>query len=102
MDFRELKRIIQDDTGGKFIIIENDQPVMVIMSFDEYRKGRTEPIGSSQPQPAGGSGDRVSEGRISHAPESVEESPISRPRQEEQRRESSKPKEELTLDDLPL
>mgnify|MGYP001574133169 FL=1 len=36
MDFQELKDIIQRD-GGKVIIVENDKPQFVVMSFEEYR-----------------------------------------------------------------
>lgn len=36
MNFQELKDIIQRD-GGKIIIVENDKPEFVVMSFDEYR-----------------------------------------------------------------
>ena len=36
MDFKELKDIIQRD-GGKVIIVENDKPLLVVMSFEEYR-----------------------------------------------------------------
>jgi len=37
MDFQELKDIIQRD-GGKVIIVENDKPQFVVMSFEEYNK----------------------------------------------------------------
>lgn len=36
INFDELKDIIQKE-GGKIIIVENDKPQMVIMSFDEWR-----------------------------------------------------------------
>ena len=36
MDFEEIKKIISAD-GGKFIIIEDGKPIMVIMPFDEYK-----------------------------------------------------------------
>ena len=36
MDFQELRDIIQRD-GGKIIIVENDKPQLVVMSFEEYR-----------------------------------------------------------------
>lgn len=36
MDFEEIKDIIQND-GGKFIIVENGQPVMVVISFEDYK-----------------------------------------------------------------
>ena len=37
MDLREIKEIIKTD-GGKFIIIEDDKPVFVIMSFEDFKK----------------------------------------------------------------
>ena len=37
MDFQELKDIIHRD-GGKIIIVENDKPQLVVMSFEEYKK----------------------------------------------------------------
>jgi hypothetical protein len=37
MDLEEIKKIIEED-GGKFIIVENGQPIMVITSFAEYKK----------------------------------------------------------------
>jgi len=47
MDFEEIKKIIEAD-GGKFIIIENGEPVMVITSFEEYKK---KVLGSKEDQP---------------------------------------------------
>ena len=47
MDLNEIKKIIEED-GGKIIVIENGEPVMVVTSFDEYRKkkqtARKEPV----------------------------------------------------------
>ena len=37
MDFEEIKKLIQED-GGKFIIVENGQPLIVITSFEDYKK----------------------------------------------------------------
>ena len=36
MDLNEIKKIMEAD-GGKFIIIEDGKPVMVVMSFEEYK-----------------------------------------------------------------
>jgi PHD/YefM family antitoxin component YafN of YafNO toxin-antitoxin module len=36
MNLEEIKEIIEKD-GGKFIIVENGQPIMVILSFDDYK-----------------------------------------------------------------
>lgn len=38
MDLNEIKEIIKAD-GGKFIIVENDKPEFVVMSFDDFKKG---------------------------------------------------------------
>lgn len=37
MDFEEIKNLIAAD-GGKFIIVENGKPMMVIIGFEEYKK----------------------------------------------------------------
>jgi len=37
MDLNEIKKIVKAD-GGKFIIIENGEPIMVVTSFEEYKK----------------------------------------------------------------
>ena len=37
MDLNEIKQLIESD-GGKFIIVENGKPLMVIISFEEYKK----------------------------------------------------------------
>ena len=36
MDFNEIKEIIEID-GGKFIIVEQGKPIMVVMSFEDYK-----------------------------------------------------------------
>ena len=49
MDFQELKDIIRKD-GAKIIIVENDKPQFVLMSFEEYKKKsveRVEPVQKS-------------------------------------------------------
>ena len=40
MDFNEIKNLIEID-GGKFIIVENGKPTMVVVSFEEYKKKLT-------------------------------------------------------------
>ncbi len=35
--WERIKKILQKE-GGKCIIIENDQPAYIVMSFDEYEK----------------------------------------------------------------
>jgi len=39
MDLNEIKKLIEED-GGKIIIVENGEPVMVVTSFADYKKGR--------------------------------------------------------------
>ena len=74
MDFQELKDIIQKE-GGKVIIVENDKPQLVVMSFEEYKKKR-QVVSSVQDEPA----QRIAEREID--------------------RESEM--DGLTIDDLPL
>jgi len=37
MDLNEIKNLIEID-GGKFIIIEDGKPAMVVISFEDYKK----------------------------------------------------------------
>jgi len=37
MDLNEIKKMIEED-GGKIIIVENGEPIMVITSFADYTK----------------------------------------------------------------
>ena len=37
MNLDEIRQFIEEE-GGKFIIVENGKPVMVITSFEEYKK----------------------------------------------------------------
>ncbi|MBI2041901.1 MAG: hypothetical protein HYT20_02705 [Candidatus Nealsonbacteria bacterium] len=37
MDLNEIKNLIEID-GGKFIIVENGKPEMVVTSFEDYKK----------------------------------------------------------------
>ena len=37
MDLNEIKKIVEAD-GGKFIIVENGEPVMVVTGFEEYKR----------------------------------------------------------------
>ncbi len=45
MDLNEIKKLIEED-GAKFIIVENGEPVMVVTSFNDYKKGRAKPVPS--------------------------------------------------------
>ena len=40
MNLDEIKNLIESD-GGKFIIIENGKPVLVVTSFEDYKKNIT-------------------------------------------------------------
>lgn len=42
MDLNEIKKLIEED-GGKIIIVEHGEPIMVVTSFDDYKKNRTKP-----------------------------------------------------------
>ncbi|RLC35337.1 MAG: hypothetical protein DRZ76_00340 [Candidatus Nealsonbacteria bacterium] len=37
MDLNEIRQFIEEE-GGKFIIVEDGKPVMVVVSFEEYKK----------------------------------------------------------------
>lgn len=37
MDINEIKNLIEID-GGKFIIVEDGKPSMVVISFDDYKQ----------------------------------------------------------------
>ena len=37
MDINEIKNLIEID-GGKFIIVENGKPIMVVTGFEDYKK----------------------------------------------------------------
>ncbi|MCK4781993.1 hypothetical protein KAS79_03695 [Candidatus Parcubacteria bacterium] len=37
MNLNEIKNLIEAD-GGKFIIIEDEKPVLVLMNFNEYKR----------------------------------------------------------------
>ena len=82
MDFKQIKDIIEKD-GGKIIIVENDKPTMVVMSFDEY-KGKAGQRNPAAVPPSPSEGHNEQKGN-----------PFM-PDMEGQE------KEELTIDDLPL
>jgi len=48
MDLNEIKNLIEID-GGKFIIIEDGKPAMVVISFEEYKKRLTEKKSAAPP-----------------------------------------------------
>ena len=47
MDFNELKNLIQQE-GGKIIVVENGKPVMVVLSFEDF-KARNKKTASQAP-----------------------------------------------------
>ena len=49
MDLNEIKEIIESE-GGKIIIIENGQPVMIILSFADYKKKKENTV-KNPPRP---------------------------------------------------
>ena len=40
MNWKEIEKIIKND-GGKFVIVENGEPSLVIMSFNDYKNRNT-------------------------------------------------------------
>ena len=50
MDFNEIKNLIQQE-GGKIIIVENGKPVMVVLSFEDF-KTRSKKGGTPGPSQA--------------------------------------------------
>lgn len=86
MNLQELKDIIQRD-GGKIIIVENDKPELVVMSFEEYRVK----IKGQQSQTRQESIPKQNS-FVQPAPSRVD------PVQKDEERERS----DLTIDDLPL
>ncbi|MEK7510492.1 MAG: hypothetical protein AAB567_02995 [Patescibacteria group bacterium] len=81
MDFKEIKDIIQRD-GGKFIIVENDEPTLIVMSFGEY-KGKFVNRNPSFSNPLRQMGQAVQPPSFGKGGEGKE-------------------REELTIDDLPV
>ncbi|MDO8551330.1 MAG: hypothetical protein Q7S03_01455 [bacterium] len=53
MDLNEIKNLIEID-GGKFIIVENGKPTIVVTSFEEYKKkliGRRPAVHAQEQKP---------------------------------------------------
>ena len=75
MDLKEIKQLMEDG-GGKIIIVENDKPTIIVMSYEEYaQRSHAKPVFT----------------------EKKENELMSIPVQNEQNSEK-----ELTIDDLPL
>ncbi|HZX49627.1 MAG TPA: hypothetical protein VFE94_00555 [Candidatus Paceibacterota bacterium] len=90
MDLNEIKELIQKD-GGKIIIVENDKPQVVVMSFEEYKaNGRR--TASSGPPPA-----------PRPQPEQPFDAAQGKPAPVQMSPEPPRPQNgELSIDDLPL
>ena len=73
MDFEEIKNLIQQE-GGKIIVVENGKPVMVVLSFEDFKARNNNIARKAQVAAA--------------AP-----APLQEPQNND---------EELTIDDLPL
>jgi PHD/YefM family antitoxin component YafN of YafNO toxin-antitoxin module len=91
MDLNEIKGIIKAD-GGKFIIVENNKPSLVVISFDEYKKHLQ--IETDKPPTL-----------FEHAEQNDREVLSCEPLPEENladEKDDKKNNDELTIDDLPL
>ncbi|MDP3991033.1 MAG: type II toxin-antitoxin system prevent-host-death family antitoxin [Candidatus Nealsonbacteria bacterium] len=42
MDLNEIKKIIGEE-GGKIIVVENNEPVLVIVSYNDYQNKKQKP-----------------------------------------------------------
>lgn len=82
MDLNEIKEIIEAD-GGKFIIVEEGRPTLMVMSFEDYKKNLE---GRGQKELL------KKETKKTEAPKKESKSPASPPL----------PEEELTVEDLPF
>ena len=53
MDFNEIKNLIQQE-GGKIIMVENGKPVLVVLSFEDFKsrnKKEIQPAAVNAPPP---------------------------------------------------
>ena len=97
MNLNEIKDIIAKD-GGKIIIVENDKPTMVVMSFEEYQRnpGQKNNPGLSVPQKPNLAWSKPSlAGSKPEAKVEQRQAPFMQEIRDEE-------PEELTIDDLPL
>lgn len=77
MDLKEIQDLLKGEKG-KIIIVENGEPLMVILPYEEYKKKGS---GSNADDSGNGNGNGISE----PLPEEIPDS-----------------QSELTIDDLPL
>ena len=107
MDLNEIKSIIEID-GGKFIIVENDKPKLVVISFDDYKKYLETKVGQNQSlfedikQDSGNKAseekDETEENRKSAFAKASSYAPAGATAD----KTADKGDDELTIDDLPL
>ncbi|MDO8474372.1 MAG: type II toxin-antitoxin system prevent-host-death family antitoxin [bacterium] len=50
MDFNEIKNLIQQE-GGKIIVVENGKPVMVVLSFEDFKARNAKKVQAQTPVP---------------------------------------------------
>ena len=90
MDLNEIKSIIKTD-GGKFIIVENDKPSLVVLSFEDYQQHLEKTDANQSPSLFKGADKDSDE-------EKVEDLSSVAPAEAEEEKKDN----ELTIDDLPL
>ncbi|MCK4520618.1 hypothetical protein KAT95_01995 [Candidatus Parcubacteria bacterium] len=94
MDLDEIKNLIKID-GGKFIIVENGEPVLMVMSFQDYKKiieENSERISSRQSNPSS----------IEKIPEAQEFNSESDNEYTEAVEKTPQSEESLKIEDLPV
>jgi PHD/YefM family antitoxin component YafN of YafNO toxin-antitoxin module len=103
MDFEKIKDIIRKE-GGKIVIVENNEPQLIVMAFEEYH-GKMQAEKVNPPTPVYNS----REPENSRARPAVTPSPPETSKAGEPRVNSYSPAERegaqgesLTIDDLPL
>jgi prevent-host-death family protein len=48
MDINEIKKLIDED-GGKIILVENGEPILVVTSYADYKKNKVKSV-KAEPQ----------------------------------------------------
>ncbi|MBI2124150.1 MAG: type II toxin-antitoxin system prevent-host-death family antitoxin [Candidatus Wildermuthbacteria bacterium] len=68
MDFNEIKNLIQQE-GGKIIVVENGKPVMVVLSFEDFKaRNAKKAQGQAPPEEPQGNGNNDEELTIDDLP----------------------------------
>lgn len=93
MDLNEIKKFISSDKE-RIIVVENGKPVIVLLSFKDYKELSENP---------GNSGDNPGEDKPSFvkAP-AFTEATADKPEGKEEIRKEEKPQKELRIEDLPF